>query len=160
MNLLPTSYDDPVPRSVPPVPADLRPDEHHLRLTRSAVETIAECQAHLWRLSSYYRPASPAYRQAADSWNELIALLLTGHPDTPVTGHGHLGLLVKSAGGTVWTLAYRPTVRRCTISGCHAVIDDDATARAPSPGATVLEHQHVPSYPLDGPVPGRWTAIY
>ncbi|MDQ1250862.1 MAG: hypothetical protein QG597_5242 [Actinomycetota bacterium] len=159
-NLLPASYDDPDPRLVLPALTDLRPTEHHLRLTHSAIEAIAECRAHLWRLSSHYHPASPAYRQAADSWNELLTVLLTGYPDARVTGYGNLGLLVESAGGTAWALTYRPKARRCTTSGCHAVIDDDATAHAPRPDAPVLDHHHVPSYPVDGPAPGQWTVIY
>lgn len=165
LNLLPAAYDDthPDPKSdadAGPVLADLRPGEHHLTLTRDAVETIAACQAHLRRLASRYHPASLTYRLAADGWNDLLAVLLTAHPHARVTGHGDLGLLIESTGGTAWALTYRPDTRRCTTAGCQAVIDNDATARAPSPDATVLDHQHVPSYPLDGPAPGRWTATY
>jgi hypothetical protein len=160
LNLMPATYDDPEPPDPQDLPelADLRPSEHHLTLTRDAVEALAACQAHLRRLGTRYHPASPTYRLAADSWNDLLAVLLTGHPDARVTGYGNLGLLVESVGGTVWALIYRPDVRRCTAAGCHAVIDDDATVHAPSPDAAVLDHQHVPSYPLDGPAPGRWTA--
>jgi hypothetical protein len=161
LNLMPAAYDDPDHESdAVPVLADLRPGEHHLTLTRDAVATIAACQAHLRRLASHYHPASPAYRLAADSWNDLVAVLLTAHPDARVTGHGDLGLLIESTGGTAWALTYRLDTRRCTTTGCQAVIDNDATARALSPDATVLNHQHVPSYPLDGPAPGRWTATY
>jgi hypothetical protein len=159
LNLMPAAYDDP-DTDVGPVLADLRPGEHHLTLTRDAVETIAACQAHLRLLASRYHPASPAYRLAADSWNDLLAVLLTAHPHARVTGHGDLGLLIESTGSTAWALTYRPDTRRCTTAGCQAVIDNDATARAPSPDATVLDHQHVPSHPLDGPAPGRWTATY
>jgi hypothetical protein len=163
LNLMPATYDDPDPEAEAaevPLLADLRPDEHHLTLTRDAVATIAACQAHLRRLASRYHPASPAYRLAADSWNDLLAVLLTAHPHARVTGHGDLGLLIAATGGTAWALTYRPDTRRCTTAGCQAVIDNDATARAPSPDATVLDHQHTPSYPLDGPAPGRWTATY
>jgi hypothetical protein len=115
---------------------------------------------HLRRLGSRYHPASPAYRLAADSWNDVLAVLLTGHPRARVSGHGRLGLLIESVGGTVWSLTFRPDARRCTTTGCHALLDDDATVRDASPDAIVLDHEHVPSYPLDGPAPGRWTATY
>jgi hypothetical protein len=162
LNLMPAAYDDPTDPGGPPLPvlADLRPVEHHLTVTRDAVEVVEACQAHLRKLGFRYHPASPAYRLAADSWSDLVAVLLTGYPDARVSGDGHLGLLVEPVGGTAWALTYRPDVRRCTVTGCHAVIDDDATVHAASPDATVLDHEHVPSYPFDGPAPGRWTATY
>lgn len=160
LNLMPAAYDDPEPLPDSPVLADLRPGEHHLTLTRDAVEVIAACQAHLQRLRDCYHPAAPAYRHAADSWHDLLTVLLTAHPDARVSSHGHLGLSVESSGGPTWALTYQQAVRRCTTTGCRAVIDDHGEARAPSPEATVLDHDHVLSYPLDGPALGGWTATY
>lgn len=159
LNLLPATYDpDPQDIPAPPILADLRPSQHHLTLTRDAIEQVAACQTHLQRLRSRYHPAAPAYRHAADSWTDLLTVLLTAHPDAQVTSYGHLGLLIESAGGTTWALTYRPQARRCTTPGCGAVIDDDGTARAPAPDSGVLDHEHTPSYPLDGPAPGVWAA--
>jgi hypothetical protein len=160
LNLMPAAYDDPEHLPDSPVLEDLRPGEHHLTLTRDAVEVIAACQAHLHQLRDRYHPVAPAYRHAVDSWHDLITVLLTAHPHARVSSHGHLGLRVESSGGTTWALTYQQAARCCTATGCHAVIDDHGDARAPFPDATVVDHDHVPSYPLDGPAPGVWTATY
>lgn len=162
-NLLPTPDNDPDPDPAPPgLPTleDLRPVEHHLVLTRGAVQVIAACQAHLQQLASAYHPASTVYRLAADSWHTHLSGLLTGFPDAHLSGHGPLGLLIETGGGTAWTLTYQPQVRSCTTPGCHAVVHSDGTIHAATPGAMVLDHTHVPSYPLDAPAPGTWIATY
>ena len=38
-----------------------------------------------------------------------------------------------------------------------AVIADDGSAHAPYPRTAVAEHEHAPSFPLEGPQPGTWS---
>jgi hypothetical protein len=158
LSQLPAQYDDPdIPEPDLPLP-DHRPTEHRVTFTRDAVDAVTACQAHLQRLRTFYGPASPAYRIAADSWHDRLAGLLTANTgaDTRVNRDGNLSLLIHASSGLVYALVFHATARHCTTTGCGALIDDDGTTRGPRAG-TELDHDHTPSYPIGAPTPGSWS---
>lgn len=162
-NRMPCSYDDPQTPSPHLGPADGRPRICRLDVTREAADTIAACHAHVTALAAAYGADSDRYRNAADSWRQQLTTLLgtqlaaraVVHTDAP------LSLSVSADAGTGYEIVFRGEPCRCTTPGCHAITDPAGPQpqwRPDGPGAAVLDHDHQPSYPLDSPQPGTWTA--
>jgi hypothetical protein len=159
INVLPSWYDDPaIPAPVIPTP-DRRPHLHDIHISRDAIDVIADCERHLASLGAYYGQDSDAYRTALAGWHHNLAGLFTMRlgADTRVTVDGQLSLFVTTSSGYVYAIIWHGTRRRCTIAGCHATISDDGAVH-PAATANSPQHDHTPSYPLDAPQPGEWTA--
>lgn len=160
ISVAPATYEDPdVP--MPDIPAvDHRPPVLDLHITREASDVIAGSEAHLYALAMYYGIQSTVFQTALTSWHHNLVLFLTMGlgADTHVTTDDDRSLLVRTASGLTYGIVFHPDVRHCTIDDCAAVIEDDGTARPAASGACITEHQHQPSYPLNAPRPGRWTA--
>jgi hypothetical protein len=71
---------------------------------------------------------------------------------------------VSTEGGFVFGVVFHGERRQCTADGCHAVADLPTDAKASArwrplyPDAVVSDHAHQPSYALDAPQPGTWSA--
>ncbi|MDQ1645715.1 MAG: hypothetical protein QOJ50_1899 [Cryptosporangiaceae bacterium] len=159
VNLMPSSYDDPaVP--APAVPAaDHRPYVHQLHVTREATDTIAACDTHVQALGQHYGHQSEIYTEALTSWHHQLARLFSMNlgAETRISRDGPLSLLVFTGSGFTFGVIFHGTRRRCTTTGCAATITDGGAAQPAYPGATVAEHEHQPSHPLDAPQPGEWS---
>jgi hypothetical protein len=159
LTLMPGHYHDPdVPAPDLNLP-DYRPAEHRLTLTRDAVDVITDAEAHLGRLHTCYGSTSEIYQTALHSWHRSLAGLFSMDfgADTQISRDGELSLFVRTASGLVYALIHHGADRHCTDDGCHTLIGDDGTTRPASTGATVLDHEHTPSYPTDAPQPGSWS---
>ncbi|WP_433616827.1 hypothetical protein ACQP2P_15950 [Dactylosporangium sp. CA-139114] len=162
VNLMPSAYDDPT------VPApwlsdqDHRPQVYRLEVSREAADEIAACETHLQHLAAFYGPSSDTYQQALSSWHRQLATLFATslgatslvHRDGPLSLH---------LSGLVFGVIFHGERRTCLAPGCHAEAsgrtsaDDPVVWRPRYDGATVLDHPHIPSYPLDAPQPGTWS---
>jgi hypothetical protein len=161
INVLPSWYDDPTIPAPVIAAQDRRPYLHDIHISREAVDVIATCEHHLGRLGSYYGWESGTYRTALASWHRHLAGLfaMRSGADTRVAVEGRLSLFVSTDSGYVYAIIWHGVSRRCTVDGCRATISDDGTAQTATAGANPApEHQHQPSYPLDAPQPGEWTA--
>jgi hypothetical protein len=159
LGLMPSHYDDPqVPAPDLTLP-DYRPPEHTVTLSREALDVIDQCEAHLGRLRTVYGQASSIYQDALHSLYRNLAALLTMNSGarTRVSKDGNLSLFVRTSSGLVYALIFHGATRRCTTPGCDALLADDGAARPSHTSAPVLDHEHHPSYPLDGPRPGTWS---
>jgi len=159
LGLMPAHYNDPqVPVPDLPLP-DYRPAEHTVVLSREAVDVINDCEAHLGRLRTVYGPASTLYQDALHSWHRDLAALVTMNTGahTQVSKDGSLSLFAHTSSGLVYALIFHGATRHCTTPGCDTLIADDATTRPSHTDAAVLNHEHTPSYPIDGPRPGTWS---
>ncbi len=159
INLMPSHYHDPdAPTPDLPLP-DYRPLSHRLTLSREAVDVIAACETHLSRLRTFYGQASATYQTALHSWHRNLAGLFTMNTgaDTHITRDGDLSLFVRTGSGLVYALIFHGATRRCTDPQCEALLDDDGAARPRHSSASVLKHDHTPSYPVGAPRPGDWS---
>lgn len=160
INLMPSSYEDPDVPSPPFPAADYRPHLHHLQVAREATDVIAACEQRLADLRDYFGADSQAYLAALASWHHQLARLFTmGLGDqTRITKDGPLSLLAQTASGLVYAIIFHPERRTCADPACQAAIDDDGSARPSADHASPPDHEHAPSYPLDAPQPGVWSA--
>jgi len=157
---MPATYDDPSVIVTLPPPPDYRPCEHVLTVTREACDVIAAATSHCALLAQHFGEDSPEYHEAAGSWQRYLAGLfsMAFGAGTRIMRDGPLSLLVCSATGFTYGLIFHPVMRRCSRTGCQAVIDDDGKAWTYMPGDPVCgDGPHVPSYPLDAPSPGSWS---
>jgi hypothetical protein len=156
---MPATYDDPdVP--APAVPrTDHRPHLHQLEVTREAIDAIAAADRHIGALGQFYGHDSQVYLDALESWHaqlsHLFALGFGAH--TQVSRDGDLSLFVRTGCGLVYAVVFHGQHRRCTDPECGTLIADDGTATAFSSTSRIRDHDHSPSYPLDGPRPGSWS---
>jgi hypothetical protein len=160
INAMPSSYDDPtIPDPAPQLP-DRRPVIHHLRVSREATDVIGACTEHVTALGHQFGLDSDIYQRAAASWQwHLTRLFAMGSgAETSITAEGRLSLLVTTSSGLVWAVIFHRTRRVCTVAGCPAVIGDDGTVSTTPTRPVPAEHEHQPSYPLDAPTPGEWSA--
>jgi hypothetical protein len=156
---MPATYDDPdVP--APAVPRiDHRPHLHQLDVTREAIDAIAAADQHIGALGQFYGHDSRVYLDALESWHaQLSHLFALGFGAyTQVGRDGDLSLYVRTGCGLVYAVVFHGQHRRCADPECGALIADDGTATAYSSTSTNRDHDHSPSYPLDGPRPGMWS---
>lgn len=148
VNTMPSSYDDPsIPDPTPEMP-DRRPDMHHLHVSRMAIDVIEACADHVTALGLHFGIDSDIYRRAATTWQYHLAQLFSMRfgGETTITADGRMSLLVTAATGHVYGLIFHGTPRTCL--GCGTVITDNGDP----------EHIHQPSYPIDAPQPGEWSA--
>jgi hypothetical protein len=160
INAMPASYDDPSV-TMPPAPeTDYRPYEHVLTVSREATDVIAAATRHCAELARHFGTGSRQYQDAARSWQDNLAAVfsMAFGANTRVIRDGELSLLVCSATGFAYGIIFHPDRRRCTRSGCKAVINDDGHAWTYLPDdAACRGEDHDPSYPLDAPQPGTWS---
>ncbi len=160
VDVMPGTYDDPsapVPESPP---ADQRPYEHVLTVSREAADVIAAASRHCDELARYFGAGSREHREATASWQRQLSRVFAMDfgSQTQVSRDGDLSLLVRTASGLVYGIFFHHTPRRCTADGCSMLIDDDGTARPAWADAPACpDGQHAPAYPLDAPHPGTWT---
>jgi hypothetical protein len=157
VNLMPASYPDPAVTVTMPPPADQRPPEYTLTVTRQAADVIAAASARCADLALSYGSRSRQHADALMSWERQLArlFLITLGAAARVTREDDLSLLVTTSSGYAYGLIFHPARRTCTVPGCTATIASDGTARAH--GNTCPDGEHQPSYPLDAPEPGTWT---
>jgi hypothetical protein len=155
---MPSHYPHPAVTVTPRLRTDRRPPLHTLDVTKEAVDVIAACDSHIRRLADFYGPASPIHLDALTSWHSHLARLFSMGLGayTTISRDGDLSLFVSSASGLVFGLIFHGARRRCTDPDCGAFLADDGTATGHTSGASVREHPHLASYPLDGPRPGTW----
>ncbi len=160
INVMPSWYDDPAVLAPVIAVQDRRPYRHDLHISRDAVDVIAACEAHLAALRGFYGADCELYRAALVSWHRQLAGLFSMRlgADTQVTADGAMSLFVHTGSGYVYAIVWHGDRRRCTVDGCTVTIRDDGTADTRVTGAPTPEHEHQPSYPLDAPHPGQWTA--
>jgi hypothetical protein len=159
LNLMPSRFDDPaVPEPPMPLP-DYRPPLRTLEWARDATDVVTTATGYLDQLRTTYGPASPWYLDAADSWQRALTavIAMNGGVTTTVSKYGPMDLFVQTGSGLVYAVVFHPAVRGCTVAGCGARLLDDGTVQPPTTGSALPEHQHVASYPLDGPRPGTWS---
>jgi hypothetical protein len=158
IDVMPSAYDDPDVATPDFKLRNYRPEIYDLHVSRDAIDVIAACESHLHQLSVDYGPTSVIYLDALHSWHRRMAGLFSrnGGVSTTVSKDGPMSLLVHT-GGLTYGLIWHGATRRCTDPACDAVIDDDGTAGPTHTGATVLDHDHAPSYPLDAARPGQWS---
>jgi hypothetical protein len=160
VDLLPSTYDDPAA----PVPdltgTDHGPDGLDVSLTREAVGVITAAGHHIQALARHYGRGSREHVTAATTWLSGLAqvISMSSGPRVRVVRDGTLSLLVHtSSGGYTFAVIFHGDARHCIAGdGCTALIADDGTVHAPYATTTVAEHDHEPSFPLDGPRPGSW----
>ncbi len=157
--LLPASYDDPAVPTPILKPRGNRPHLVRLDISRDATTTVASCQQHLIELADAYGTDSDHYRDAAASWSLQLTNLINVPPGVHRVLHpdGPLSLYVSTDDADHYGIVFEPIARYCTVADCHAVAVADGPWQTSCPDATVLDHEHQPSYPIDGPQPGRWT---
>ncbi|GHJ45868.1 hypothetical protein Cs7R123_32100 [Catellatospora sp. TT07R-123] len=158
INIMPGSYDDPtVPEPVLPQ-ADYRPDVVEVRVSRSAADVITACEQHLHALARFYGERSERYLAALSSWHRHVAGLLTpgAGPQVTVSRDGGMSLYV-STGSLVYGVVFHGDKRSCATPGCAAIPTPERAWRPAYPGAAVLDHEHQPDFPFDGPQPGTWS---
>ena len=156
--LLPASYDDP---AVPtPLLQPISGSSHLVRLdiSREATATVASCQQHLIELADAYGTDSDHYRNAAASWSLQLTALISAPPGVHRVLHpdGPLSLYVSTDDAGHYGIVFEPLARHCTVAGCHAVTAAGGQWQPSCPDAVVIDHEHQPSHPADGPQPGRW----
>jgi hypothetical protein len=159
MFLMPGQYDDPtVPEPDVPLP-DYRPLVRTIEWARDALDEVTAVSVHLDLLRTAYGPTSPLFFEAADSWQRALTAIITMNLGTMtlVSKDGPMSLLVRTGSGLVYAAIFHPAVRRCTVAGCGADLRDDGTIQPGHVGTPAPEHQHIASYPLDGPRPGTWS---
>lgn len=156
--LLPASYDDPTLSTPLLKPIDVQPHLVHLDISRDATATVASCQQHLVELADAYGTDSDLYRDAAASWSLQLTALISAPPGAHRVLHpdGPLSLYVSTDDAGHYGIVFDPLTRHCTVEGCHAVSTADGQWQPSHPDASVIEHDHQPSHPADGPQPGRW----
>ncbi|GLZ00806.1 hypothetical protein Acsp02_80580 [Actinoplanes sp. NBRC 103695] len=157
--LLPAGYDDPAVPTPLLNPIEDQPHLVRLDISRDAAATVAACQQHLVELADAYGTESDHYRNAAASWSLQLTHLISVPPGAHRVLHpdGPLSLYVSTNDASHYGVAFEPIARHCIVAGCHAVAVADGQWQPSRPDATVLDHEHQPSYPADGPQPGRWT---
>ncbi|UQU67389.1 hypothetical protein COUCH_14445 [Couchioplanes caeruleus] len=156
--LLPSSYDDPAVPTPLLQPIGGNPHLVRLDISREATATVASCQQHLIALADAYGTDSDHYRDAAASWSLQLTALISApngvrrvlHPDGP------LSLYVSTDDAGHYGIVFEPLTRHCTVAGCHAVTAAGDQWQPSRPDAVVIDHEHQPSHPADGPQPGRW----
>lgn len=132
--------------------------EFEFTVTRRAAETIQAMRNHVEKIGTDWGKASPEYQEALDSFARQVSTIFSNPiaPKTTVGKDGDLSLIVSS--GIVFGVIFHGTKRYCTTEECGAYLNDDGHAwtydRERRP---VLEHEHVPSYPLDAAQPGTWS---
>ncbi|GIF01995.1 hypothetical protein [Paractinoplanes rishiriensis] len=159
MNLMPRRYDDPtVPEPHMPLP-DYRPAVRTIEWASDAIDVVTAVSAHLDQLRAVYGPASLQFLDAADSWQRALTAIITMNlgATATVSKDGPMSLLVRTGSGLIYAATFHADVRRCTVAGCGAHLRDDGTIPASHADHPVPEHQHIASYPLDGPRPGTWS---
>jgi hypothetical protein len=160
VDVMPASYDDPSAPVPDGPPADQRPYEHVLTVSREAADVIAAASRRCAELASYFGASSREYREATGSWQRQLSQVFSMDfgSQTRISRDGNLSLVVHTASGLVYGIFFHRTPRRCARDGCQVLIDDDGTARAAWTDApTCPDGQHAPSYPLDAPHPGTWS---
>jgi hypothetical protein len=160
INIMPSTYEDPKAIVPPTRRVDHRPYEHVLRVSREATDTIAAASHHCDQLATYFGADSSQYHDAVRSWQHCLSRLFSMGlgAELRVTREDELSLLVNSGTGFTYAIFFYPEARRCSRTGCSAVIDDDGRAHSYVAGEHMCaEGQHDPSYPLDAPQPGRWS---
>jgi hypothetical protein len=158
VNVMPSTYDDPDVPEPQLAKVDRRPHTLELRITREATDVIAACEARVEALGDHYGRQSDIYLTAQTSWRRHLTRLfsINAGAQSHITKDGDLSLLVQTSSGLVYGLIHHGLPRTCAEDGCAARIRDDGTVWS-HPDATVLDHNHTPSYPLDAPQPGQWT---
>jgi hypothetical protein len=162
--LMPGSYDDPAVATPQLGPVDGRPFIFRFDISRETADTIAACQAHLGALFDAYGIGSRHFQAASASWSGQLSRLFSSPLGARTVLHpgGPLSLYISTDGGAQHAIVFRPAPRRCTTEGCHAITETSTGAdpqwQPASANATVLEHEHQPDYPFDGPLPGTWVA--
>jgi hypothetical protein len=158
--LLPASYDDPAVPTPLLKPIDGQPHLVRLDISRDATATVASCQQHLIQLADTYGADSNLYRDAAASWSLQLTALISAPPGVHRVLHpdGPLSLYVSTDDAGHYGIVFEPIARHCTVAGCHAVTAADGQWQPSCPDAVVMDHEHQPSHPIDGPQPGRWIA--
>lgn len=160
--LLPAFYDDPDTPSPQLGCADRRPQISRIEITRGAADTIDACHERITELGATYGCASSHYLAAASSWQNALARILGAscRGSTLVQPAGPLSLFVSADTEPGFAVTFASQPRRCTRPGCQAIRAEAADAQPlwqpATPAAPVGEHDHEPSYPLDGPQPGVW----
>jgi hypothetical protein len=159
VNVMPSSYDDPDVPEPQPTKVDRRPRTLELRITREAAEVIAACEARVETLGDHYGRQSDIYLTAERSWRRQLARLfsMNAGAQSHIAKDRDLSLIVQTSSGLVYGVVHHGVPKTCATPGCAARIRDDGTVWS-HPGATVLDHRHTPTYPLDGPPPGEWSA--
>ncbi|WP_344515768.1 hypothetical protein [Dactylosporangium maewongense] len=163
---MPSTYNDPDIAAPDLTVRDYRPDRYRIDVTRQAADEITACEQHLQTLADAYGTDSDRYRSALASWHRHLAGLFSTSrgAETSVQRDGPLSLYVTASSGFVYGVIFHGEQRRCTAPGCPAVADDDpqhptAVIWRPAPtAASVLDHEHQPSYPAGAPQPGIWSA--
>ncbi|GAA1577226.1 hypothetical protein GCM10009827_118830 [Dactylosporangium maewongense] len=164
--VMPSTYNDPDIAAPDLTVRDYRPDRYRIDVTRQAADEITACEQHLQTLADAYGTDSDRYRSALASWHRHLAGLFSTSrgAETSVQRDGPLSLYVTASSGFVYGVIFHGEQRRCTAPGCPAVADDDpqhptAVIWRPAPtAASVLDHEHQPSYPAGAPQPGIWSA--
>jgi hypothetical protein len=158
INVMPSTYDDPDVATPDFELRDYRPEVYDLQVSRDAIDVIGACETHLDQLSTDYGPTSAIYLDALHSWHRRLAGLFSrnGGVNTVISKDGPMSLLVRT-GGLTYGLIWHGATRRCTDRACDALIDDDGMGRPAHTAATVLDHDHSPSYRLDAARPGQWS---
>ncbi|MFG1995238.1 hypothetical protein ACGFJ7_35215 [Actinoplanes sp. NPDC048988] len=157
--LLPASYDDPAVPTPLLTLVDTQPHLVRLDISRDATATVAACQQHLVDLADAYGTDSDLYRVAAASWSLQLTALISAPPGAHRVLHpdGPLSLYVSTDDAGHYGIVFDPLAPHCTVEGCHAVAADGQWQPSHR-DATVIDHEHQPSHPADGPQPGRWEA--
>lgn len=156
--LLPASYDDPAVPTPLLNPIDTQPHLVRLDINRDAAATVAACQQHLVELADAYGTDSDLYRDAAASWSRQLTALISAQPGAHRVLHsdGPLSLYVSTGDAGHYGIVFEPLARHCTVEGCQAVSAAHGQWQPSHRDATVIDHEHQPSHPVDGPQPGRW----
>ncbi|MEU8001550.1 hypothetical protein AB0B66_10355 [Catellatospora sp. NPDC049111] len=158
VNMLPKGFLDNV--TVPEVPTvDYQPRQLVATVERDAAAVFAAVQHRLNALATCYGDTSRFHVDAQTSWVAMVTVLMSLNfgPHQSVEAFGDLGLLVTTAGGTTYSIAFEPLPRTCVAGGgCPAVLDDDG--RVLNPNQQVIGHVHVPAYPTTAITPGVWRA--
>lgn len=157
VNLLPAGYEDPSATVTVPPPADQRPYEYVLTVTREATDVIAAASVRCAELARSYGRDSYEHLDAVVSWQaQLSRLFAMSLGNTArVSRDGDLSLLVTTNAGFTYGIIFHPAHRRCLQHECTALLSDDGTARAHGPACP--DGQHQPSFPLTGVQPGTWS---
>jgi hypothetical protein len=159
VNVMPSSYDDPDVPAPQFAKVDRRPPILELRITREATDVIADCEARVEALGDCYGRQSDIYLTALRSWRRQLARLfsMSAGAQSHIAKDGDLSLVVRTSSGLVYGIVHRSVPRTCAADGCGARMGADG-AVCSRPGATALDHAHTPTYPLDAPTPGEWSA--